>query len=616
MKNVKYLIVDDNLLVPEVLTQNVSLKVEPYANPDVLKNLAPIRKQFNNLAITESGPTINPRMISFGEQMAKTIYEPVKDKVFLMAGWQETSSLIVVGDNALIVVDPGENDNASSQIMKDFRETTGIQFPVRAVIYSHRHPDHSFGAGGMGVTQEQVNNGFVKIFAHHEFMKYLANDASVVEIITERTAYGGASYLGQNAEGLIHVGLGPTFSGGQISFFAPTDMVTGKLEVEVAGVKMVLFEAYGDAEDEIDIYFPDFKHVFGSETIQGETFPNLYSLRGTKYRDLVLWYKGIDRLLEYAKKSESYSHAHMRSWVGNNFIVERIENYRDAIQYVHDQSIRHMNNGATREELVDLISLPENLQKDPWLQEFYGSVAHVVRGVYNGYLGWFSGDATELATPAFKRKSQLYVSAMGGRDQVMMHAKQALDHKDYGWAMEVLTHVIRSNQNDEEAMKLKALAMRSWGYEQSNIYWRDFALSGAAELDGSLRKEGAFDFANPIIIKQFSIGSILENLRVKIDPQKAIEADFIINFNITDRNESYSFHVRNGIAVFYYYSQPAANLSLDIPSQVIYDFVLKKGTIKQALEEGKGTANGDLNDLDTFASFFDFSKKDIKLSSR
>ena len=43
-----------------------------------------------------------------------------------MAGWQETSSLIVVGDNALIVVDPGENDNASSQIMKDFRETTGI----------------------------------------------------------------------------------------------------------------------------------------------------------------------------------------------------------------------------------------------------------------------------------------------------------------------------------------------------------------------------------------------------------------------------------------------------------------------------------------------------------
>ena len=167
--------VDDNLLVPEVLTQNVPLKVEPYANPDVLKNLAPIRKQFNNLAITESGPTINPRMVSFGEQMAKTIYEPVKDKVFSMAGWQETSSLIVVGDNALIVVDPGENDNASSQIMKDFRETTGIQFPVRAVIYSHRHPDHSFGAGGMGVTQEQVDNGLVKIFAHHEFMKYLAN---------------------------------------------------------------------------------------------------------------------------------------------------------------------------------------------------------------------------------------------------------------------------------------------------------------------------------------------------------------------------------------------------------------------------------------------------------
>ncbi|SHG99998.1 alkyl sulfatase dimerization domain-containing protein [Winogradskyella jejuensis] len=608
---------DTNLLNPEVIDHNVPNKTEPYADQEILKNLAPIRARFDNYAITKESEFINNRMTSFGKQMPKTIYEPVKDKAFLMSGWQLTSTLIVVGDNGLIVVDPGESDEASERILNDFRKETNIQFPVKAVVYTHRHPDHSFGSAGMGVTQEQVDNGDVKIFAHYQFMDYLANDASVVgSILTERTAYGGASYLGQNEKGLVHAGLGPTFAGGKISFYRPTDIVKDKLQTEVAGVKMVLFEAYGDAEDEIDVFFPDLKHVHGSETIQGESFPNLYTLRGTKYRDLVKWYKGVDNLLDYAKQSDSYSHSHMRSWVGNDFIVERIQNYRDAIQFTHDQSIFHMNQGATREELVNLVSLPENLKKDPWLQEFYGSVEHVVRNVYNGYLGWYSGDATELAAPSFKRKAELYISAMGGRDNILKIANEAIEAKDYGWAMEITTHLVRSNPEDQEARDLKGKAMQAWGYDQANIYYRNFALSGAKELDGTLDKSGAFDFANPVIIEQFGIGTILENLRVKIDASKAVNADFKIGFKITDRNEQYGFHVRNGISAFYNYVPDNSNLVISIPSTVVYDFVLGKGRVIDAINSGKGKAEGDLSQLETFMNYFDFSKPNINLSSR
>jgi linear primary-alkylsulfatase len=609
--------VDPSLLTPEELSMNQPLPVEPYADPEVLKSLAPVRAKYDNLAITDAAETINPRMTSFARQMPKTIYEPVKDKAFLMAGWQLTSTLIVVGADGLIVIDPGESDEASARILEDFRKATGIQDNVCAVIYSHRHPDHSFGSAGMGVTQEQVESGKVKVYAHYQFMDYLANDASVVgSILTARTAYGGATFLGQNPKGLVHAGLGPTFAGGKISFFAPTDTVKDKLETDVCGVKTVLFEAYGDAEDEINVYFPELRHVHGSETIQGETFPNLYTLRGTKYRDLVKWYKGVDNLLAYAKQSDSYSHSHMRAWVGNKFITERIRNYRDAIQYVHDQSIRHINNGATREELVGLIKLPEKLAKDPWLQEFYGSVAHVVRNVYNGYLGWYSGDATELATPGFARKAKLYVSAMGGRDKVLSIATQAIEAKDYGWAMEVLTHAVRADRSDQEARTLKSDAMRAWGYEQANIYWRNFALSGAAELDGSLDRSGAFDFANPVIIQQFSIGTILENLRVKIDASKTVGTDFKIGFKITDRKEDYGYHVRNGVAVFQESIPEGAGVVLSLPAQVVYDFVLGRSSIRQAIEEGKATIDGDLEQLGTFSSFFDFTSADITLAGR
>ena len=100
------------LLNPEIIDHNVPLEIEPYADEAILKNLAPIRNQFDNYAITEDSEFINDRMTSFGKQMAKTIYEPVKDKAFLMAGLQLTSTLIVVGNDGLIVVDPGESDEA------------------------------------------------------------------------------------------------------------------------------------------------------------------------------------------------------------------------------------------------------------------------------------------------------------------------------------------------------------------------------------------------------------------------------------------------------------------------------------------------------------------------
>ena len=74
--------------------------------------------------------------------------------------------------------------------------------------------------------------------------------------------------------------------------------------------------------------------------------------------------------------------------------------------------------------------------------------------------------------------------------------------------------------------------------------------------------------------------------------------------------------MRNGISAFYEYIPENADLVLNIPSHVVYDFVLGRGTIRQALESGDGTAEGDLSGLEQFASYFDFSKTNIRLAGR
>ncbi len=580
------------------------------------KHLAPlVIDRGDNLAYTKAADTIHPEQTAFARQMDRGVYMPVKDKVYVAVGYGITSTTMIVGDDGIIIIDSGENDRFAAAVMKDFRKITDK--PIKAIIYTHRHPDHPFGSKGLGVTEDDVKSKRVRIFAHKTFEDYLINDASVVgPILSIRTALA-STLLPVGPEGRVHQALGPTFDVGPVSLLQPTDTFDKERDVEIAGIKMKLFHAYGDAEDEIGVWFPDLKHVHGSETIQGETFPNMYTLRGTKFRDPVQWYKGVDNLLKYAKKADSYSASHMRPWVGNTFIVERITNYRDAIQYVHDQSVRLMNRGYTREELADAIKLPPHLANDPWLGEYYGTVAHSTRNIYDGYLGWYQADPTELATPGFKEKAAAYVKALGGRDAILKMARAAIDDGNYGWAMEILTHPIRINHGDMAARKLKAEAMRKWAYQQPNIYWRGLALGGALELEDRLDYTKVWNFSAPDIIKALPASAIIESMRVRLDPKKAADAAMTIGFKFTDVGEANALEIRNGVAVYHDALPEKTNATFVATKELLDRILLGKTNVAKAIVAGELKIKGDAGAVEAFFGYFDPpSSEPIKLVVR
>lgn len=572
-----------------------------FDNPDVKGHLAKVVWQDvdGNLAFDEESPKVAPAQTAWARQMPPTIFELVEGKLYHASGFQLCSTLIVVGDDGLVIIDPGENNDRAAATKAVFDQFSTL--PVKAVLYTHRHPDHAFGAAGWGVTQEQVDSGEVKIIASEHFVPNLVEDTGVVgNILSQRTAYSGP-YLGQGEDGSVTTGLGPIFQNGPLSLYMPNTLVDEfePLEIDIAGESLVVFGAYGDAgTDEIDVYLPEYRHVHGSETIQGETFPNLYTLRGTGYRNPTLWYKGIDRLLPYARKSDTYSGSHMRAWVGNEFIVERITNYRDAIQYVHDQTVYHINRGYKMDQLADTVILPPRFAEDPWLMEFYGSVAHSVRNIYAGLLGWFQGDATELARPGFFELSIKYVEAMGGRDAVLARARQAVDDKDFGWAAEMLTHVTRVDPDDTDAREVKADALRQWGYLQTNIFYRTLALSAAGELDGTLDRSAPWNFADPVIVHALPTNKILETFRVGLNAARAEGKELVVGIEVTDTGETATYHVRNQVAVFH-------ETAPDSPVATI------RGTKRELLQmfvTGKPDASlvdGDTAVVEEFFSLFD-----------
>ena len=101
--------------------------------------------------------------------------------------------------------------------------------------------------------------------------------------------------------------------------------------------------------------------------------------------------------------------SHTKPIIGKDEIKNVLNIYRDAIQYIHDQTIRLMNLGMYPDEIAEEIELPENIASSPYLYEFYGTVRWSVKSIFNGYLGWFSGNPSELDLFLERKKQSEYL---------------------------------------------------------------------------------------------------------------------------------------------------------------------------------------------------------------
>lgn len=554
-----------------------------------------------NLAYDQPAPTIAPRLTEHSRIMEQRVYK-VTDNVYSAVGFGLANSAMVVGDDGVIIIDTLESLTSARAVASAFRAITDK--PVKAVVYTHNHTDHILGIKAF-VKEEDVRSGAVTVFAHSTMMQTVISNASIIgPILAVRSAYSLGLLLPMGPEGLVNDGLGPRLVLGESSFIAPTKTFDDSLDVVVAGVKIHLAYAPSETDDEIVAWFPEWQVLQSAEVIQGETFPNVHTLRGTKYRDPVKWFKSIDKLREFHAGYLVPSHGRPMSGAAN--IEGMLTAYRDAIQYVHDQTIRNMNLGMTPDELVEVVSkLPPHLAANPWLGEFYGTVKHSVREIYQGYLGWFEGDPTSLDPLPPVERAQRYVRLIGGRDAVLKEARESFLKSDFKWTAELLTYVIRVDKNDKEARALKAQALRQLGFRTENINWRNWYLTSAKELEGTVPNLSGSRLATPDILKEMPLCNFIEGMTVRLDPVKSADAHVTVAFRLTDKAQSCALEVRQGIAQLHD-PAPSDAASVNLTSAQLYRVMNGEATIPQVMQ----IADSDRAAIARFFSYFDAPARD------
>ncbi len=471
----------------------------------------------------------------------------VVDGIYQVRGLDLSHVTFVEGHTGIIVIDPLISTETAAAALALYREHRGDR-PVVAVIYTHSHADH-FG-GVFGVTsQTDVDAGRVQVIAPEGFVEHAVSENVFAGTAMGRRAgymYGAA--LERGPLGQVGAGLGQTTSTGEVGLIVPTLDIrtTGETHV-VDGIEIEFQMAPGsEAPAEMHFYFPQFRALCMAENAS-HTLHNILTLRGALVRDPHSWAGYLtEAIARYGSKSDViFASHHWPTW-GTERGIAYLEQQRDIYAYLHDQTVRMLNQGLTGAEIAEVIQLPPQLEAAWNARGYYGSVSHNVKAVYQRYMGWFDGNPARLWPHPPAEQATRYVAALGGIDRVVELARTAFDEGDYRWAATLLDHAVFADPAHQDARELLADTFDQLAYGSENGVWRNFFLSGAREL-----REGSFGTPAspnaPAVVAQLSPRQLFTSLAISVNGPRAWHLDLALDVTLTELDLTYRLTLRNGV---------------------------------------------------------------------
>ena len=489
------------------------------------------------ITLESSEPQTPKDLIAHSEEFKKELIT-VTDGVHVAVGYALANSILIEGENTNIIIDTTGTEETAREVKALFDAINPN--PVESIIYTHNHADHTYGATVF------AEGSSPDIYAHSTTEIYLSRVIGILRpIISSRSNRMFGNALPK--EQVENNGIGPFLEigrdGRKPGLLYPTKTFTDQIEFEAAGHKIQLFHAPGETNDQLFVWLPEKKAMFPGDNFY-KTFPNLYTIRGTPYRDLVGWVNSID-MMRYLEP-EYLVPSHTRPIVGKEKINTLLTTYRDAIQFVHDQTVRLINLGLDPNEIAEQLVLPKHLGDSPYLKEFYGTPAWSAKNVFSGYLGWFDGNPSTLKPLPLKDEAEKMIQLSGDWDSLFKVAEDAFLTDDFQWSLQLTDYLLRSRPDDQKTKLLRQSALEGLGHQESNPNSRYYYLSSAAQLDENYQEN---DILLPSleVIQKYPIESMMETLKVNVIPEKSLNKNIQLLFTFTDSPKSFSLFLRRGV---------------------------------------------------------------------
>lgn len=532
----------------------------------------------------EAPDTVHPSLWRQSQLVAKHGLFEVTAGIYQVRGLDLSNISFVESDNGVIVIDPLISTETAEAALRLYREHRGDR-PVVAVIYTHSHVDHFGGVKGV-VSQDDVDAGRVQIIAPEGFLEpAIAENVYAGTAMARRAGYMYGAALPRGPRGGVGAGLGQTTSTGTVSLIAPTTEITHTgQELVVDGVRIVFQLAPGtEAPAEMHFHFPEHRALCMAENAT-HTLHNILTIRGAVVRDPHNWSRYLNEAIETfgSHTDVLFASHHWPTW-GRENIVEFLSLQRDLYAYLHDQTLRLINQGYTGIEIAEMFELPPALKQAWHAHGYYGSVSHNVKAVYQRYLGWYDGNPARLWQLPPQEAAKKYVDFMGGADAVVAKARVSFEEGDLRWAAQVLDHVVFSDPSHAEGRALLADTLERLGFGSENGTWRSAYLSGAMEL-----RSGNFGTpttsASADMLSQLTPELFFDALAIQINGPEAWDLDLAIGWDFPDRGSAHRTTLRNGVFSYTLNGSGRVDLTVTVPAAALG--MLASGRVDAAVAAG------------------------------
>lgn len=486
----------------------------------------------------------------------------VKDGIYQVRGYDMANITFIEGDTGWIIFDTSMGQEVAEAAKKLVDKNLGER-PIKAVLISHPHVDH-FGGVRAFVTEEnladpslpieeQVASGKIPVIVPKDFTEHAVEEnLDAGTAMSRRSQYQYGIHLDKSETGALSIGIGLGQSRGSITFVVPTYEITKTGEkVTIDGVDIEFQMTPGtEAPAEMNAYFPQKKALWLAENCTG-TLHNLYTLRGAEVRDGNAWAEYImEAVTLYGDDIDVVFQSHNWPHWGQEEIRDYMINTAAVYKFINDETLSLINQGYTSTEIAEKLELPEKLAKNWYTRQYYGTVAHDSKAVYQKYMGWYDANPINLAklTPEETGKKWAEYLELGGMDEAMQKAKEEFDNGEYQWVAEFTNMLVFADPENKEARELCADALEQLGYQAESGTWRNCYLTAALELregnqTGNL--PGDDNFASDLMAN-LTPEMAFDYMGILLNKEDIADDDYTILFEFTDTNEVYTLYVRNG----------------------------------------------------------------------
>lgn len=384
-----------------------------------------------------------------------------------------------VGNVMMITTDEGNVIFDAGLVLQTPRQLKALKevsdAPIRTIILSHSHADHIGGTRFFAGESTQI-------ITHSQFaeeQRYLM-ELEPFQYARNRTLFPWMPAWEDRPDIAMmrYGGIEP-------------DLTVGDWEVHSFTLGGIEFQVMGtpgaEGADNVVLWLPQQKILFSGDFFgpQFPQFPNVFTMRGEKIRKPVEYVKSLNFLLPLG--AEIVAPGHHDPTEGAQQIEANMVKIRDAVQYVHDETVAGMNAGKSVHTLMREIQLPPNLD----LVQNHGKVDWAVRSIWDYYMTWFHFDSTTELYPVPVKNVYADLAKLAGIEGLLRLAQNYILGGEPVKALHVVEVILESEPTNRSALDVRQQALAALLDAAENglqndyeIYWLQGRMADtAARLD-------------------------------------------------------------------------------------------------------------------------------------